>query len=254
MWFLYIKTHLYLNKRQRRTCTGRWVRRRWRCCRDEEGYSGRRCAEGRAGWTSWTGMPPNRAPQACRSRFGHSSGSICTDSAFGKGISGMRTKLNVLLQLRVNISVLLHFSWDYEESDRNIRLTQVFEACLLEMPQNQGSGYYNCFMLTLIFLRQWWAQHFSDKEVRNFYKGLPVNKKVLAICISFSIQFSIWMVIKGFLWPSKHAGWWQKTFCDHPSQSLDGHWRFFATIQPYIVNIYIMFGLGRRVFCDHSTY
>ena len=96
-----IETHLCLNKRQRRTCKGRWVRRRWRCCRDEVGCSGRRCAEGRAGWTSWTGTPPTRAPRACRSRFGHSSGSICTDSAFGKGISGMRTKLNVLLQHRV---------------------------------------------------------------------------------------------------------------------------------------------------------
>ena len=44
------------------------------------------------------------------------------------------------------------------------------------------------------------------------------------------------MVTKDLSWPSKPIGWRQKTFHDHPSQSLDSHWGFFAIIQPYCLH------------------
>ena len=89
-----------------------------------------------------------------------------------------------------------------------------------------------------------------EKQNRN---KVFVSKETLMICISFSICFSIWMVAKGFPWPSKIVRWWWKTFGDHKSQSLTGHWNFFATIQPYIVDIYLIFGWWWTVFRDHSV-
>ena len=35
---------------------------------------------------------------------------------------------------------------------------------------------------------------------------------------SFGIRFSIWMVTKGFSWPSKIVGWWWKTVCSGGSR------------------------------------
>ena len=61
---------------------------------------------------------------------------------------------------------------------------------------------------------------------------VSVSKKTLVIHISFSIFFGISMVVKDFSTPSRPIVWWQKTFCEHPFQSLDGHRRLFATIQP----------------------
>ena len=68
-----------------------------------------------------------------------------------------------------------------------------------------------------------------------------LSKKMLVIRIIFSICSSIWMVAKGFSRTFKPIGWWQKC-SDHPStcRSLDGHWRFFATIQPYLLHIWIV--------------
>ena len=86
-----------------------------------------------------------------------------------------------------------------------------------------------------------------------------VKKNTLVILISFSIRFSIWMVVKCFV--TIQITWIVAKDISRPSvhisQSLDGHWRFFATIQSYIVNIFITFSAnwwwnwcGSRAFRD----
>ena len=63
-----------------------------------------------------------------------------------------------------------------------------------------------------------------------------VKKNTLVILISFSIHFSIWMVVKCFV--TIQITWIVAKDLSrpsiHPSQSLDGHWRFVTTIHPLL--------------------
>ena len=63
-----------------------------------------------------------------------------------------------------------------------------------------------------------------------------VKKNTLVILISFSIRFSIWMVVKCFV--TIQITWLVAKDLSrpsiHPSQSLDGHWRFVTTIHPLL--------------------
>ena len=93
------------------------------------------------------------------------------------------------------------------------------------------------------------VQYFSEKEVHTFYQGLPMGKKCLSSAsVSGSISVFGWSQKVFFGDHPNLLDCGKDLFCHHPSQTLDGYWRFSASIQLHYVNIYITFGWWLTVF------
>ena len=103
------------------------------------------------------------------------------------------------------------------------------------IPKREGTTYY----FYHFFLKTAYKMKKNGLGCVQMCSCKYVSKETLVICLNLSICFSIWMVVKDFLWLSTSESGW----------SLE----VFTSIKPCIVNIYIEFGWWRKVFRDHST-